>query len=79
MPGASQLFCAARHSRRVTRARVCASSAQRCEYEPFVGIYRRRATLGEESREKNLKFFYFFFNNEKAVYIYLLAIRPEGA
>ena len=75
MPGASQLFCAARHSRRVTRARVCASSAQRCEYEPFVG--RRRATLGEESREKNLKFFYFFFHNEKAVY--LLAIRPEGA
>ena len=73
MPGASQLFCAARHSRRVTRARVCASSAQRCEYEPFVG--RRRATA--KRVEKNLKFFYFFFHNEKAVY--LLAIRPEGA
>ena len=74
MPGASQLFCAARHSRRVTRARVCASSAQRCEYEPFVG--RRRATRSAK-RVKNLKFFYFFFHNEKAVY--LLAIRPEGA
>ena len=55
--GAPQQAGDARH------ARVCASSAQRCEYEPFVG--RRRATLGEESRKK-FKVFLLFLPQRKS-------------